>query len=519
MTDTITSETTVETVTFFEDRAEVVRVARVRCPAGRCRIRALGVTLLVDDRSLKVTSAARVLAARVRRIAEPRASASAEQVAELEQQLTRVSGELAGELAARTRAEVAVRRSANLLATWSGVAASVPSRTEEAVRELTDAYAALDGDERAAFERMAAAREEAERLERARAHLAARLAAARTVTPRYEAIVEIDVESDAEGEVSLVIDYRTPCALWRPEHRARLVRNDDGTFAMSIVTLATAWQATGETWRDVQCRFSTARPARSAVVPLLHDDVLTVRPKDDLERKRIVASAREQTIATTGSAHGTRDVSAMPGVEDGGEAMWLNARAPATVTSDGRPCRVEIGERTLPCNVALVAWPELAGAAHVRAVGTLPGPGPLLAGPVVVMRGTEVVGRGKVKFTGAGEALELGFGVDDGIRVRRRTTEKTKTTPVIGTQHIEREVVVYVSNLARTARRVSIIERVPVSEIEDLTIEVEPRRDMTYDARDGFVTLAADLGPNATAELVLRYRIEASSNVVLPTSW
>ena len=111
MTDTITSETTVETVTFFEDRAAVVRVARV-------------------------------LAARVRRITEPRASASAEQVAELEQQLTRVSGELAGELAARTRAEVAVRRSANLLATWSGVAASVPSRTEEAVRELTDAYAA-----------------------------------------------------------------------------------------------------------------------------------------------------------------------------------------------------------------------------------------------------------------------------------------------------------------------------------------------------------------------------------------
>ena len=177
---------------------------------------------------------------------------------------------------------------------------------------------------------------------------------------------------------------------------------------------------------------------------------------------------------------------------------------------------MEIGQRKLRCDVALIAWPELCPAAYFRAIGTLPGPGPLLAGPVVVMRGTEVVGRARVKFTGAGEPVEIGFGVDDGVRVRRRTTEKRKTTPITGTQHIEREVFVYVSNLAREARRVSIVERVPVSEVEGVEIEIERRRDITRDARDGFVTLVADIGPNTTSELVLRYRIEASSNVVLP---
>jgi hypothetical protein len=112
--------------------------------------------------------------------------------------------------------------------------------------------------------------------------------------------------------------------------------------------------------------------------------------------------------------------------------------------------------------------------------------------------------------------LVVGFGVDDGVRVRRRTTERRKTTPVIGTQHVEREVFVYVSNLARAARRVSIVERVPVSEVDEVTIDVEKRGGLTLDARDGFVTLVADVGANATTELVLRYRLEASSNVVLP---
>ena len=363
---------------------------------------------------------------------------------------------------------------------------------------------------------MATAREGRARLELDYAHASARLTQARTITPRYEAVVEIDVECDQAGEVVVLLVYRTPCAVWRPEHRAHLSKNEDGTHEISIVTLATAWQCTGETWKDVACRFSTARPARPAAVPLLNEDVLATRTKTDQERKRIVVDAREQAIATAGIAHGTRDVNEMPGVEDGGEAQWLTAQTPATITSDGRPCRVEIAQRTLPCEVALVAWPELAGAAHVRAVGTLPGPGPLLAGPVVVVRGTEVVGRTRVKFTGAGEALEMGFGVDDGLRVRRRTTERRKTTPITGTQHVEREVFVYVSNLSSDAKRVSVVERVPVSEVEEVVIEVEQRRDLTRDVRDGFVTLVADVAARGSSELVLRYRIEASSNVVLP---
>src|SRR5262249_54967788 len=148
-----------------------------------------------------------------------------------------------------------------------------------------------------------------------------------------------------------------------------------------------------ETWKDIPCRFSTARPARSAAAPLLRDDVLSTRKKTDMERKQVVVEAREQTIATAGVARGTRDVEEMPGVDDGGEAQWLTGRMNATIESDGRPVRVEVSQRTLSCTVARVCYPELGGATHLRATATMPGPTPLLAGPVTIGRETEIVGR------------------------------------------------------------------------------------------------------------------------------
>ena len=51
-TPTVAVETSVSRVTFFEDRAEVMRVARCSVPRGRSRVQAHGITLLVDDRSL-----------------------------------------------------------------------------------------------------------------------------------------------------------------------------------------------------------------------------------------------------------------------------------------------------------------------------------------------------------------------------------------------------------------------------------------------------------------------------------
>lgn len=235
-----------------------------------------------------------------------------------------------------------------------------------------------------------------------------------------------------------------------------------------------------------------------------------------MERKQVVVEARDQSIQVAGTDRGKREVDEMPGVDDGGEAQWLDGRTPSTIPSNGLPVRVEIGGRKVPVKVERVCFPERGAGTHLRANGTLPGPGPLLAGPVTVGRETEIVGKSKTDYVGAGEPFEMGFGVDDGLRVRRRVTEKRKTGTISGTQTIQREVTLFVSNLSDAGKSLSVVERVPVSEVEDLTVEVPPQKGMRFDAKDGFATFDIQVAPHATREVVLAYTLEAKSNVVLP---
>ncbi len=388
------------------------------------------------------------------------------------------------------------------------------ARPGRGAREWREAFDAIEAAAGAAEEGVLAAEEQRSR--RAPISCAhARLEAARATRSLRTSRSRCRSRRRRAREVTIELTYRTPCALWRPEHLARWTPPGDGEpSTVTITTAAVIWQATGEVWSNVTARFSTARPAQSAAPPLLTDDVLTTRRKSDPERSRVVVEAREQAIATAGLARGTRDVDEMPGVEDGGEAQWFEGAHPVTIPSDGEAHRVELTRASMTAEVERIAWPERGDAVHLRATATLVGEAPLLAGLVVLARGASWWA-GARGFVGRGEPFELGFGTDDGLRVRRTVDEKRDTTPVIGTQKVARTVRVYLSNLSDEARRLTVIERYPVSEVDEVKVAVVSHEDATLDARDGFAKWVVTLDAGGTRVLTLGYRIEAAAKVVL----
>ncbi len=509
-------------VTFFEDRAEVQRKARCEVPAGVSWVAVSGVTVTLDDPSLVASitgDRARVIAARVVRRVRSEPAADETERASLKADLLAARKRAFEAERAVDRARAALERARALEAAWIDAVKRVPRGDGDpasTVGRWRSSWDRLDVSVRARLDEVAARQRALDdaRLDLARAE--ARSTQGSLVHQRYEAVVEAQVEAREAHEATLELVYRTPCALWRPEHLCRLTKRDDGAHDLSVRTWATAWQATGEAWEGVVCRFSTARPAQSASAPVVTDDVLVLRKKTDHERRVVTVEAREQSVAVAGLQRGVRAVEEMPGVEDGGEPLWFEASRPANIPSDGAPVRVEVASATVPCEVDRVAFPERTMAVHVRATATLAGAHPLLAGPVVVARGSEVVGRGRVGFVGRGEPFEAGFGVDDGLRVRRHVDEKRETSSVIGTQKVTRTVRLYVSNLSGDARRVTITERVPVSEVKDVEVAVTQLGGARHDAKDGFLRWDLDVSPRGTHELSFVYRIEASSKVSLP---
>jgi uncharacterized protein (TIGR02231 family) len=516
----ITVETRAERVTFFEDRAEVVRAGRCAVPAGPSRLRVEGVALTIDEATLTAGikgGEARVVGARVRRIVRQVPVASTEEIAALEREHRQAQR---AEIAARVevgQAEAEQARTGHLAGCWDESFEHIP-RGKDAVESHRAAFEQIESAYVASIDRRSRAYEALERAGDDEKQAAARLALGRTTSPRHEAVIELQIESGQAQEIAFELVYRTPCALWRPEHLAHLdlpAGQGKRAATLTLHTFATAWQATGERWENVRCRFSTARPAQASSPPLIHDDVLSLRRKTDQEKQRIVVEQREQVLQQAGLGRGVTAVDEMPGVDDGGEPLWLEARAPVTILSDGAPVPVEVAVRTLPAEVDLIAYPERSELVHLRATATLSGGTPLLSGPVRLAIGPALVGLGKTRFVAQGAPFELGFGHDDDLRVRRRVEEKRETVPVIGTQKIARKVRLFVSNLSGAPKTLRLVERVPVSELREVQIEVVDPGGAQLDRREGMAAFDLRLGPGETTELALSYRIEAASKVEL----
>jgi uncharacterized protein (TIGR02231 family) len=233
------------------------------------------------------------------------------------------------------------------------------------------------------------------------------------------------------------------------------------------------------------------------------------------EEKRVQIEAREVAIQSTSVGGKSRDVNELPGVEDGGQPARFSIKQ-LTLASDGKPVFLNLQQQRFPAKLEICAWPEKSTAAQLRASLTAAST-PILPGPVYAIRqngATEAyMGVSRVGFIAPGQPFELGFGVEDGIRIRRTTEEKTETTPVIGSKKRTTIINLFISNLSDQLCSLKLIERIPVSEISDVRITLQEGGEADS---DGLLKIPVSVGPGETVEKTLKYVLEASSRVVLP---
>ena len=509
--------TTAKRVVFFEDRAEVTRVAKVSVADGRQWVRLDGATSLLDDRTVQARSLSdrvQVLSARVVRRVRQVNAGNVQDRDELLRQIKEITAQKNELTTAAARADQRASYLRELMIEWCETLAGVPrpgddSPAEEYARAW-DALVTRDDDYLAQQVELLDAQDDVNAEARQRQQKLSDAISTRTL---YECFVEVQVEASTTDDIELEVKYRTPCALWRPEHLARLDRDekDPHTGKIEWTTWGVVWHRTGEDWTDVEVAFSTARPAQVADAPTLDDDRLSKRKKTPEEKKQVVVQMREETIKETGE----RGAAEMPGVDDGGKPLEFTPKGIYTLPGTGQPTRVEIGRRTLNASVARVLIPERAQTAFLKADANWEGDSPILAGPLRLARGSALVGRSRVKFVASGEKFETGFGPEDGVRCKRSVKEERETAKLTGSQTIERKVTLRLSNLGDSARELQITERVPVSEIEGLEIKLKESKDWKLD-EDGYLTRTITLEPRANATYEFSYEIKAKSNVVLP---
>ncbi|HJL20277.1 MAG TPA: mucoidy inhibitor MuiA family protein [Sandaracinaceae bacterium LLY-WYZ-13_1] len=504
-----TIEVLVDEVTLMEDRARVVRRATVDLPAGVHRLTIEDVAPVLLDKTL----AARLDAGRVRGVRAVREALH--RPASRDEALRALDASLEEARDAVRRLDRRVRRLEDALR-------HLAEAGEQTVRELSEDAAwsradaassgahldALAERERGLREaRVGAHRELAER-RRELSRLEARRRSAASPRAGVRAHLWVDLELEGGGPHHLEVEYVAPNACWRPAHRATLAGD-----RVRFETEGCVWQNTGEDWPDASLRLSTQRPSLGVEPPRLSTDRLRVKRRSEA----VHVEQRQRAVETSGLGRDVTAAPELPGIDDGGETLELRATHRARVPSDGRPHRVPLFEFTADAQATLRCVPELTAAVLLESTQPNAGPHPILAGPVDLVRGGGFVGRTTVLFVAPGERFELGWGPDPALRVRREVDEREPETNLLRSWiAVEKRVTIALSNLGAEAKRLELVERVPVSELEKVKIDVD--REHTTDGRapdaDGMLRWTVELAPFGRDAVDLRWTLRRHADVV-----
>lgn len=425
---------TLERVLVLRDRAVVDRRREVELASGTTRVRFEGLPLGVDAGALhaEVEGAARVASVELAsgvgdvdetaRIAEVRAEAE-----RLGNELGRVRDHLESLLMQR-----AYLRGALLPAGGEG-------RPTPALDTVKGTLAWVGEAERDLAAKLRADEEKAKKLGEALEPLLVKLRDPRATG----VVVRVDVEAERATTAKITLRYTVPGAAWSPSYAARL---DPDTGAVALETHALVRQATGEDWSDVRVQLSTAAPAVGGAAPVLS--------------AWIVDESGVDPYALT----------AQGGVRTGAGAMVFDAVGLRSIAGDGSETRIPLSTTRLPTTTHLATVPRVVPEVFRTARVTWAGEAPLLPGTVNAFVGGDYVGSAVVGAVAPGEAMDLGFGVDDRVKVDRQLLSRKVDHLVGGRTRYTLRYRTTVSNFAKVAQAVTVSDQVPVSQVDRITV-------------------------------------------------
>jgi uncharacterized protein (TIGR02231 family) len=507
----------IDQVTVYPDGANVTRVIEVDLSQGDSVLRAADFPPSLDPASLRVEGAATArltiggIDARPPRADRPPADPVVEESIEaLRDERVRLDAKIA--------AATARRKFAERFADQSPVAGLGDNGEARPMSEWRAAFAAIE-EEVVATETTIS---ETRILQRDIDRKLARLEARRTANPPRKMEVRIDLNAEAAMHATLRVSYTVRGAAWTPHYDARLDTGKGGRKpALELVRRAEIVQTTGEDWTDVQLAVSTVRTAKGGNAPelrplIVHYPLPAPAMSAPMGAARPAAPAMARAPAQDkgpggADANSERDMVAAEQQEAAADTSGFQAvyRVPGRVSvaaSEG-PKNFRISSAAIAPELLLRAAPSADTTAFLEADFKHAEDAPLLPGAVAIYRDGAYVGRSRMAMTAKDENVRLGFGADDAVKIVRSTVrQQAGTEGIISSSRIERrEFKTTIRNGHDTAVKIVIEDQVPVSETDDVKVELLPATTAPTDKevrnRRGVMAWSLDIAPGETKEL------------------
>jgi uncharacterized protein (TIGR02231 family) len=519
------AQSRIDAVTVYPDGATVTRVIQIDVPQGNATLVARDFPLSLDRSSLRVEGEAGTLLV----IGAVNASTPSPERPVVRPELERQIESLRDQIAALDDKIAAATARKNFVIRFSQDA---PARIGDkaGARPLSEWRAAFT----AVAEEVAAADEAIRKAKLQQRDLnrdLARLKAQRNVHPPRKMEVRIDISAGAAVRATLRVSYSVRGARWLPMYDARL---DSGTGhakpSLELIRRAQVIQNSGEDWTNVALSASTVRTTKGGDAPELRP--LIVRFYEPPRAPMPVAAKMEAEHLAGEVASRVRDAAKQRPVEEreatietGGFQVVYRIPRRVTVAANEGAMSFRIASAEIAPELIRRAVPILDNTAFLEASFEHDEESPLLPGRIAIYRDGIFIGFGRMTLTPKGETVRLGFGADELVKIVRVPVRQIEgSTGIISTSKIdEREFKITVHNGHGQPIHISVEDRVPVSEVDDVTVELLPitTPPTQHNVRDrrGVISWDFDAKPGEQREIKLGWRVQWPNNRKITYQW
>jgi uncharacterized protein (TIGR02231 family) len=503
----------IDAVTVYPDGATVTRVIRVDLPGGDTTLIDRDFPPGLDPASLRIegeTSARVVIGAIDARAPRPDRPANAPEIEKQVEALRDERAALDDGIAAQSARKAFAQRFAEQPVAGGDKAGARP------LAEWREAFSAVAEEISAADAAIRESKLKQRDIDRKLVRLNAQIQA----NPARKLEVRVDLAAEAAATATFRVTYAVRGARWVPLYDARLDSGGrDRKASLELVRRAEIVQQTGEDWADVALSVSTVRTLKGGNAPDLrpmlvrYEQPRPVATGGQLRADRLVQQAAPPPAAAAPDDDKVVAVEREAAVDTGGFQAVFRVPGRISVAANEGAKSFRIAAAALSPDLLVRATPALDAAAYLQASFKHGEDAPLLPGRVSLYRDGIYVGRGDMPGAAKEETVRLGFGADDKVKVVRSVVRRSEGSAGIisSAKTDEREFKIAVRNGHDAAVRVAIEDRLPVSEVADVTVEMlpatTPPTERDAGDRRGVLAWTFDAPPAELREIKLAWRV------------
>ncbi len=347
------------------------------------------------------------------------------------------------------------------------------------------------------------------------------------LSPKQTASVDITIayQSEKETTAAFEVKYRVHNGRWQPFYDARLEIGEKNEAAeIQLVRRAEIIQNTTEIWNDVAITLSTARSYGSTSAPQLEpvEFAAVYQPRPITSREKRISDLssavtqykpvmEDEAVMAEKSRDEFSEIDAQ--IFTAGFQATYKIDGRFTVENHGTAKKVRMASETVAASLSVHSAPSIDLNAYLTASFRPKGEHPLLPGRVILFRDHVYMGQGYVPLIASGEEHELGFGVDDQVRIKRsKAKRKTGESGILTTARTEENSwITEIKNLHDREMIVKIYDRMPYAVHEDTQIlllhDTTKPTERNIENKQGIFAWEYDLEPGDEATIKFGYRI------------